>query len=121
MTKLRSKKKPVGQLVLIGRTSLSLGKKIPGTGILNHGTGKNIPGAGISNPGTAKQIPGAGTSNPGTGKKILGTGISNSSTENLIESPYNRENFPGASRPSKTLTGVLIGTENWLSLGGRLL
>ena len=39
-----------------------------------------------------------------------------------IERPYNRENFPGASRPSKTLTGVLIGTENWLSLGGgRLL
>ena len=34
-----------------------------------------------------------------------------------IEDPYNRENFPGASRPTKTLTGVLIGTENWLSLG----
>ena len=94
----------MGQLVLIRRTSLSLEKKIPGTGILNHGTGKNIPGAGISNPGTAKKIPGAGISNPGT--------------ENRIESPYNRENFPGASRPSKTLTGVLIGTGNWLSLGG---
>ena len=34
-----------------------------------------------------------------------------------IEDHYNRENFPGASRPTKTLTGVLIGTENWLSLG----
>ncbi len=78
--------------------------KILGTGISNHGTGKKIPGAGISN--------------PGTGKKIPGTGISNSSTENRIESSHKRENFPGASRPSKTLTGVLIGTENWLSLGG---
>jgi hypothetical protein len=76
VTKLRSKKKTVGQLVLIGRTSLSLWKKIPGAGILNHGTGKNIPGVGISNPGTAKKILGAGISNPGTGKKILGTGIS---------------------------------------------
>ena len=37
---------------------------------------------------------------------------------NLLESPYNRKNFPGASRPTKILTGVLIGTENWLSLGG---
>ena len=72
LTKLRSKKKPVGQLGLFGRTSVSLGKKIPGTGILNHGTGKNIPGAGISNPGTAKKIPGAGISNPGTAKKNPG-------------------------------------------------
>ena len=28
-----------------------------------------------------------------------------------IESPYNTENFPGASRPSKTLKCVLIVTE----------
>ena len=108
MTKLRSKKKPMA-LGLFGRTSLLVNqnedwKKIPGTRISNHGTGKKIPGAGISNPGTAK--------------KILGTGISNSSTGNRIESPHNRENFPGASCPSKSLTGVLIGTENWLSLGG---
>ena len=48
-------------------------------------------------------------------KKILGAGISNPSTGNRI---YIRENFPGASRPSKTLTGVLIGTRNQQSLGG---
>ena len=78
--------------------------KIPGTGISNHGTGKKIPGAGISN--------------PGTGKKIPGTGISNSSTKNRIERPYNRENFPGASRPSKTLTGILRDPQNWQSLEG---
>ena len=35
-----------------------------------------------------------------------------------IEDHYNRKNFPRASRPTKTLTGVLIGTENWLSWGG---
>ena len=28
------------------------------------------------------------------------------------------ENFPGASRPPKPPTGVLIGTKNWLSLEG---
>ena len=41
-----------------------------------------------------------------------------SSTENRVESLYNRENFPGASRPSKTLTGVLRDPQNRLSLGG---
>jgi hypothetical protein len=30
---------------------------------------------------------------------------------------HSGENFPGASRPTKTLTGVLIGTDNWLSWG----
>ena len=42
-------------------------------------------------------------------KKNPGYGISNPSTGNRIS---NRENFPGASRPSKTLTSVLIGTRN---------
>ena len=41
-----------------------------------------------------------------------------SSTENRVESLYNRENFPGASRPSKTLTGVLRERQSGLSLGG---
>ena len=35
----------------------------------------------------------------------------------LIENPYNMENFSGASRPTKTLSGVLIGSGNRLSLG----
>jgi hypothetical protein len=50
--------------------------------------------------------------------KSLGTGILNSLTGNRI---YNRENFPGASRPSKTLTGVLQDPQSGLSLGGSLL
>ena len=41
-----------------------------------------------------------------------------SSTENRVESLYNRENFPGASRPSKTLTGVLRERQSELSLWG---
>ena len=44
-----------------------------------------------------------------------------SSTENRVESLYNRENFPGASRPSKTLSGVLRDPQNRLSLGGGTL
>ena len=47
--------------------------------------------------------------------KSLGTGILNSLTGNRI---YNRENFPGASRPSKTLNGVLQDPQSGLSLGG---
>jgi hypothetical protein len=39
-----------------------------------------------------------------------------SSTGNHIESVYHRENFLGASRPSKTLTGVLRDLQNRLSL-----
>jgi hypothetical protein len=69
------------------------------------------PGAGISNPNTAKKSR-YWKKNSGTGNKILGTGISNSSTGNRIEIPYNRENFPGASRTSKTLTGVLWDLQN---------
>ena len=43
------------------------------------------------------------------------------STENRVESLCNRENFPGASRPSKTLTGVLRDPQSGSSLGGSLL
>ena len=84
------------------------------------------------------KILGTGISNTGTGKKILvleknpgyrdfkilvleknpGYRYFKSSTENRVESLYNRENFPGASRPSKILTGVLRDPKNRLSLGG---
>ena len=33
-------------------------------------------------------------------------------------SAHNRGNFPSALGPTKTLTGVVIGTKNWLSLRG---
>ena len=41
-----------------------------------------------------------------------------SSTDSSVESLYNKENFPGASRPSKTFTGFLRERQSGLSLGG---
>ena len=107
--------------------------KILGTGISNTGTGKKILGTGIpvleKNPGYVISNTGTGKKNPGYRdskilvlEKNLGYRDFKSSTENRVESLYNRENFPGASRPSKTLTGVLIGAQNLsLGVGGVLL
>ena len=77
-----------------------------------------IPGTGISNPGTGKKSWVPGFQIPVL-EKNPGYGDFKSSTENRVESLYNRENFPGASRPSKTLTGVLRERQSGLSLGER--
>ena len=95
--------------------------KIPGTGISNFFTAEfshflmtiYFTGVLIGGGEPCVKILGTGISNTGTGKKIPvleknpGYRYFKSSTENRVESLYNRENFPGASRPSKTLTGVL--------------
>ena len=122
MTKLFSKKKTCGTNGSIGRTSLSLDcctycyLNIKGVHAVQLCQFNLI--VLVKKKWGLEENPGYRDFKSRYWKKILGTRISNPSTENRIESHYNRENFPGASRPSKTLTGVLISTHNWLSLGG---
>jgi hypothetical protein len=68
-----------------------------------------------------KKIPCVGISNPGTEEKIPAHGISNPSTGRPYKKSYNRENFQGASPPSKTLKCVLIRSGKVMSFGGSLL